>query len=192
MKWARSSMLWVYIRRSRYEMLFGVGWPWWSAQTARGEPANARLAPAAVHKNSRRVGWRILCPKFRGLAILEFRILALVLFIILGGSLAHKTPGSRLAPSARNTAPHSHPLYTPTRTFTFVAQLHRKGRTAVPSALKSCQEIFCYGLELLVVSMIRKRVFGYSGWTKTGVSRPWPLIVERPAGQRESCCGGNC
>src|SRR5207249_6581370 len=90
MKWARSSMLWVYIRRSRYEMLFGVGWPWWSAQTARGEPANARPALAAVRKNSRRVGLRVLSPKFRRLAILEFRIFALVLFIILGGSLATK------------------------------------------------------------------------------------------------------
>ena len=117
-------MLWVYIRRSRYEMLFGVGWPWWSAQTARGEPANARPALAAVRKNSRRVGLRVLSPKFRRLAILEFRIFALVLFIILGGSLAHKTPGSRLTRSARNTAPHAHPLYTPARTSTFVDQLH--------------------------------------------------------------------
>src|SRR5437660_3297899 len=54
-RWASISMLWMYIRRSRYVRLLGVGWPWWSAQTLRGEPAKAKPAPAARCKNLRLV-----------------------------------------------------------------------------------------------------------------------------------------
>jgi hypothetical protein len=45
----------MYIRRSRYVRLLGVGWPWWSAQALRGEPAKAKPTPAARCKNSRLV-----------------------------------------------------------------------------------------------------------------------------------------
>src|SRR6267154_4615622 len=54
-KCASISMLWMYIRRSRYVRLLGVGWPWWSAQALRGEPAKAEPTPAARCKNSRLV-----------------------------------------------------------------------------------------------------------------------------------------
>src|SRR5437660_5894335 len=46
----------MYMRRSRYVMLLGVGWPCWSPHAVREEPAKARPAPAALRRNSRRVG----------------------------------------------------------------------------------------------------------------------------------------
>src|SRR6266436_5562032 len=37
-------------------MLFGQGWPWWSARAERGELARANPAPAAVRRKLRREG----------------------------------------------------------------------------------------------------------------------------------------
>src|SRR5258708_17608407 len=37
-------------------MLFGLGWPWWSARAERGELARANPAPAAVRRKLRREG----------------------------------------------------------------------------------------------------------------------------------------
>src|SRR5579863_9073085 len=37
-------------------MLFGLGWPWWSASAERGELARANPTPAAVRRKSRREG----------------------------------------------------------------------------------------------------------------------------------------
>src|SRR5258708_7931526 len=37
-------------------MLFGLGWPWWSARADRGELARANPAPAAVRRKLRREG----------------------------------------------------------------------------------------------------------------------------------------
>src|SRR6266851_8787696 len=55
-KWASISMLWMYMRRSRYVRLFGVPCPWWSAHAVRDELARAKPAPAARCRNSRLVG----------------------------------------------------------------------------------------------------------------------------------------
>ncbi len=71
-------------------MLFGEGCPWWSAQAAMGEPANAKPAPAAVRKNSRLVGLMALSTEFRCFAGLELGIFAPVLSFMLYGSLGFK------------------------------------------------------------------------------------------------------
>jgi hypothetical protein len=41
-------------------MLFGLGWPWWSARADNREVASARPVPAALRRKSRRVGERLL------------------------------------------------------------------------------------------------------------------------------------
>src|ERR1700721_980100 len=41
-------------------MLFGLGWPWWSARAASGELTRANPAPAAVRRKLRREGAKML------------------------------------------------------------------------------------------------------------------------------------
>src|SRR6266446_8351094 len=85
---ARTSMLRMDVLRSKWEMLLGEGWPWWSAQAARGEPARAKPAPAAVFKNSRRVRVGDFTADIRALVVLEFEPCAPLWHFMLHGSLA--------------------------------------------------------------------------------------------------------
>jgi len=75
-------------------MLLGEGWPWWSAQAVRDEPARAKPTPAAVRMKSRRVGFPPLKSggrKIPGLVLGDFRkalrFIAITLFQIAPATL---------------------------------------------------------------------------------------------------------
>src|SRR6266567_3430310 len=124
----------MYVLRSLWEMLLGGGWPLWSAKAAKGEPARAKAAPAAVLKKSRRVGVRDFSADILAPVFLEFEVRPAWYFIFTA-PWAAKSRSTMVAFSAK------------------VGPLYHSNRKAV-------KRILSYEAEMVAVSKCWKNGWG--------------------------------